>query len=63
MKPRIHRNVWDNWNGYLGSRRVIEFGMDGQDAREWLARMEAMKPEDRATNYQKPKRPRREKLR
>ena len=25
-KARIHQNVWGNWYGYLGTRRVIAFG-------------------------------------
>jgi hypothetical protein len=36
MKARIHKNIWGNWNGYLGSRRVIEFGCDEHWALEWL---------------------------
>lgn len=36
MKRRIHQNIWGNWNGYEGTRKVIEFGTDEIDAREWL---------------------------
>jgi hypothetical protein len=35
-KPRIHRNVWGNWHGYLGTRRAEDF-RDERDANEWLA--------------------------
>lgn len=37
QRVKIWRNQWDNWNGYMGKRRVIEFGLDEQKAREWLA--------------------------
>lgn len=37
MKRRIKRNVWDNWNGYLGTRRFHEFGTDQAAAEAWLA--------------------------
>lgn len=43
MKARIRKNIWDNWYGYLGTRRVIAFantipgyGMQ-QEAEKWLA--------------------------
>lgn len=36
MKRRIKRNIWGNWYGYEGTRRVIEFGEDERDAKEWL---------------------------
>ena len=36
MKRRIHQNVWGNWNGYAGSRRVEDFGTDEMNARYWL---------------------------
>lgn len=42
MKARIKQNVWGNWYGYLGSRKVIAFA-DGpentmeQEAQIWLA--------------------------
>jgi hypothetical protein len=36
MEKRIHKNRWDNWNGYEGRKRVIEFGLDEQAARNWL---------------------------
>jgi hypothetical protein len=35
-KVKIHQNVWDNWNGYVGNKKVIEFGLDEYKAREWL---------------------------
>jgi len=34
----IHKNVWDNWNGYIGRKKVIEFGTDAYAAREWVHR-------------------------
>ena len=36
MKRRIHQNIWGNWNGYLGTRKVIEFGLDSWEAEHWL---------------------------
>lgn len=33
---RIKANVWGNWNGYEGTRKVISFGLDERDAQEWL---------------------------
>lgn len=36
MKRRIRQNVWGNWNGYEGTRKVVEFGTDNQDAEHWL---------------------------
>jgi hypothetical protein len=36
MKRRIRLTLWGNWNGYLGSRKVIEFGTDRRGAEEWL---------------------------
>lgn len=35
-KVKIHLNIWGNWNGYVGTRKVIEFGTDEIDARDWL---------------------------
>lgn len=35
-KRRIHQNVWGNWNGYEGTRKVREFGTDKWDARLWV---------------------------
>jgi gamma-glutamylaminecyclotransferase len=32
---KIHKNRWDNWNGYLGGCKVIEFGTDERAAKEW----------------------------
>ena len=45
-KIKVIRNIWGNLNGYIGSRRVREFGIAYQpgpegDAREWLDRMSA----------------------
>lgn len=42
MKPRIRQNVWGNWYGYLGNRRVEAFA-NGREysmeraAQNWLA--------------------------
>jgi hypothetical protein len=33
---RIWKNQWDNWNGYIGKRRVKQFGLDESAARAWL---------------------------
>ena len=35
-KRRIHQNIWGNWYGYLGTRRVEDFGLDEWNAFEWL---------------------------
>lgn len=45
MKPRIHKNVWDNWYGYLGRKRVISFcnsptETQEQQAKRWLKEQE-----------------------
>lgn len=37
MKRRIRQNIWGNWKGYEGTRRVEDFGTDEQEARLWLA--------------------------
>jgi hypothetical protein len=36
MKYRIKQNLWGNWNGYQGTRKVIEFGTDQIAAKYWL---------------------------
>jgi hypothetical protein len=36
MKRRIHQNIWGNWNGYEGKKRVVEFGTDEVRAGHWL---------------------------
>lgn len=36
MKRRIHQNIWGNWNGYEGTRKVREFGTDNWDAELWV---------------------------
>jgi hypothetical protein len=41
-KPRIRKNAWDNWYGYLGNRRVMVFAnapteTQEQQANRWLA--------------------------
>lgn len=45
IKRRIYQNIWGNWYGYEGVRRVIEFsnGVFGSAetyANEWLNRKE-----------------------
>lgn len=45
LKRRIRQNIWGNWYGYEGTRRVIEFangilGSAEQYANEWLNRKE-----------------------
>lgn len=35
-KQRIKLNVWGNWNGYKGNKKVIEFGCDERAANDWL---------------------------
>jgi hypothetical protein len=32
---RIHQNIWGNWNGYKGRRKVVEFGTDAVAAGAW----------------------------
>lgn len=33
---RIRMNIWGNWNGYEGTRKVRSFGTDELGARDWL---------------------------
>ena len=40
MKRRIKQNIWGNWNGYEGARKVVEFGTNEQGAQEWFAGLE-----------------------
>lgn len=35
-KISIKRNLWGNLNGYIGGRRVVEFGLDKQAAVAWF---------------------------
>lgn len=32
---RIRQNIWGNWNGYKGCRKVVEFGTDAVAAGAW----------------------------
>lgn len=41
MKRKIKQNVWGNWNGYEGTRKVKEFGTGEFEAREWLQGVES----------------------
>lgn len=36
-KARIHKNVWDNWYGYIGKRKVIAFGNSRTETAEQAA--------------------------
>lgn len=36
VRARIHKNIWDNWNGYVKGKHVIEFGTNEAAAKEWL---------------------------
>lgn len=35
-KRKVKQNVWGNWNGYEGGRKVQEFGTDDVSAGYWL---------------------------
>lgn len=35
-RRKIHKSVWGNWNGYLGKRKVIEFGTNDDAAHQWF---------------------------
>lgn len=32
----VRQNVWGNWNGYIGGKRVHEIGSSEFDAKIWL---------------------------
>ena len=36
MKLRIKQNVYGNWNGYRGAKRVEDFGLDDVRAEAWV---------------------------
>jgi hypothetical protein len=36
MVRRVKQTAWSNWNGYEGSRKVLEFGADNLRAGHWL---------------------------
>jgi len=40
MKKRIKQNIWGNWKGYEGRRKVQDFGTDEQAARDWISGIE-----------------------
>lgn len=54
-KPRIKKNRYDNWYGYLGTRKVISFfnsreATQEQQAHEWLEnKLGGIKPCDQST--------------
>lgn len=35
-KRKIRQNIYGNWNGYEGRRRVKEFGLDKIEAEIWV---------------------------
>ena len=36
-KVRIKQNRYDNWVGYIGRNKVMEFGLDETRARKWYS--------------------------
>jgi hypothetical protein len=36
MKRRIRQSIWGNWNGYEGTKKVLDFGLDELEAKRWL---------------------------
>jgi len=53
-KIAIRQNIWDNWYGYVGGKKVIAFGNDPygsqeQHAKEW--KEEALKNEHLRPSY------------
>jgi hypothetical protein len=40
QRRKIWQNQWGNWNGYIGKRRVMQFGTNERDARQWLSEAE-----------------------
>ena len=41
---RIKQNVWGNWNGYVGQRKVYEIGASSFDANLWLEEQRKINP-------------------
>ena len=37
MKITVRQNIWGNWRGYAGRRRVKFFGLDWMAAEIWQA--------------------------
>jgi hypothetical protein len=37
MKRKIKQNIWGNWKGYEGTRKVADFGTDEREATAWAA--------------------------
>lgn len=33
---KVKQNQWGNWNGYIGTKRAVEFGCDDVSAGYWL---------------------------
>jgi len=36
QRRHIWKNKFGNWNGYIGKRKVMEFGIQEKAARQWL---------------------------
>lgn len=36
QKKRIRQNIWGNINGYIGTRKIKEFGCDSLAAEDWM---------------------------
>jgi len=36
IKRKAKQNAWGNWNGYVGRKKVIEFGTDDVRAGHWV---------------------------
>jgi len=34
-RRRIKQNIWGNWKGYEGNRKVMDFGTDEIEAEAW----------------------------
>jgi len=47
-KRRIKTNVWGNTYGYVGNRKVEDFGTDTYDAEAWLADPEKFKADQKS---------------
>jgi len=39
---RIKQNIYGNWNGYVGNRKVEDFGLDEVRALAWLTQVDEM---------------------
>ena len=50
-KYRIKQNVWGNWNGYLGNKKVAEIGSSEFDAKAWLKEKQANPSADSTCDF------------